>query len=156
MSDGARAYWVVEPSGEGGVDMQRLAMREGKPTADSVILRQGLSRTVSLATDGAYVYLGNDRGEVSRVATALDNAPEIVTRVGDPSRVVRAVAVDESFVYFATGTATSNGPVDVFRAKKCGGRARLIAKSYMFGDDIVAAGRYLYLSGASALARVPK
>jgi hypothetical protein len=130
-NDGA-AWWTDGPT----IDSQALWTR-ASDGASSFKIADKVRAVFALAFDATHVFLASATGDVFRVPKAGGAAPELVTRIGGDNRFPRAMFVvgNSVFVAAAPDNMRSDGPIEVYRAKKCGGRARRIARDVMYTNS---------------------
>ena len=150
--DGDQLWWVVGPP-EPGTPTEALWTHQiGKSTYK---ILGDLVGARAMTVDADYVYLGFLNGEVARVPR---NGQAPLERIAyfDPGQAyprALAVAGDSLFIVGGSAQAASNGAFDLFRVKKCGGRARLIGGGYMLGNAFTIVGKYGYYPDIAALRR---
>jgi hypothetical protein len=151
-ADAERGYWIVH--GETGASTLYWRERGGGTTYERPLESASVA---ALALDAEWIYVGSPDGTVHRVAKPGSGPLELVTRIAAPDPFPRAMAVAGDFLYVAAGEDTSNGWFDLYRATKCGGRARRVARDYMFPNGLAPAGRdHLYFGRIGALARIAR
>jgi hypothetical protein len=152
-SDSKWAWWSTEPAVDAGPG--RVALWGLPPGSVNAIKRAaGLTAIRTFALDDEYIYLLSDRLEVVRLKMADDSPAERVTSIETEVRYPRGISVIGDYLYMAVASAINQPSVDIYRAKKCGGRARLVAHDpYMLNNEVAAAGGAFYFSGGNSLKR---
>ena len=156
VGDGESAWWVTEPRvAEGGPLESTLRTR--RPGESSTTFRAtGLTGITRMAVDDTHVYFATIAGEVHRVRKDGAGDREVVTRIDIPNHNPRSLAVVGDYLYVAVSDdqSTYNGTFELYRAKKCGGRPRLLGRDYMIGAQLFPYGDWMYFGGYQ-VARFP-
>lgn len=114
------------------------------------------------AQDETHLYFADEGTQaVYRVSktTQAQVTPEMVAKWSGPENVVRALGIDNDFLYWVAGQASSS-PV-FFKSPKCGGSVRRIgARDFTAVSNIVAPlvsdGTYLYWGAGSAIQKTAR
>lgn len=148
-ADETSVWWTTE---EENADAGASTLWGVPPSSDTVVKRaEQLTLVRNFTLDAEYIYLASATGEVVRVAKTGASPFEPVTTISAEKTFPRGIAVVGDYLYVAVGGAVTYGPVEIYRAKKCGGRARLVARDVTQGNEMFAAGNAIYYSGGIRL-----
>jgi hypothetical protein len=153
VGDGDDLWWTSTPL-SGAQDSDALWTRNAK-SKSSLRPVSNLARISALAIDAEYIYLGFTSGEIKRYRRD-SGAIDSVTRIEGARAFPRALVVagDSLFIFGGDGMPPTNGDMVVYRAKKCGGRARAIAAGYMYHNNVVRVGQHLYYGDSASVRRL--
>lgn len=109
-----------------------------------------------MAVDATHLYFATSSGEIHRLRRDGTADAELVTRIDLVNHNPRSLSVVGDYVYVAVADdqSTFNGQFELYRAKKCGGRARLIAHDYMVGTQVFPFGDWFYFGGGGQISRI--
>lgn len=152
-ADGSSIWWTTQsPESEAGPP--QVTLWGLPPGASSVVKRASdlpLIRTFAL--DDEYIYLASEQGEVLRVKKNDASPPEVVTKIDAEITFPRGIVVVGDYLYLALGNAGPGATTVFYRVKKCGGRARLVARGSMPDYGLVAVEGSIYYSNGNELRR---
>jgi hypothetical protein len=147
------AWWVSIGDPDAGTSGYKI----WRADRGSTVERAAGDGTVStFAVHEDHVYFGTTNGEVWRLAKT-GGVPQLVTTIDTVDHHPRRLAFAGDYVFVAIGGSVptpSNGPARFYRAKKCGGRARPLARDYMYGDEMTIVGDHLYFGRVNELTRL--
>lgn len=108
----------------------------------------------TFALDDEYFYFTTDQGDIRRLRQNDDSPSEHIASIDYTLRSTLGLSVIGDWLHIAVAAAGANGAFDFHRTKKCGGRARLVARDAMVQNpEMVSAGGAIYFSGGSVLKR---
>jgi hypothetical protein len=132
---GESTLWTQ--SGSGGATLKRAS---------------GLMRISTFTLDADYVYLASETGDILRLRKSDASPPERVTTIVAENRRPRGITLVGDYLYVAVSDGTTYG-IQIYRAKKCGGRARLVARGNVTYPALVVGGKDVYFAFAETLYR---